>query len=360
MAVTRINLVNFRNLETQEIEFPQKNSFFIGENGQGKTNLLEAVYLLCYGRSFRERQDRKIIRFGEAGMGINGTFLTSGGITHKVKIKYENGIKSISLDSGSINDRKDLIYLSPCIIFSHDDISYIKGPMLQKRHLLNQILGLYDPVYLEYLRNYSKTVRIKNSLLKKKEYELIPLYHKQISEFGIELQQKRQQCIEEFNTTLTSLFSDISELPGNLYLEYNPSWKDCANSKDSLIFLNERLQEDKKYYTSTCGPHRDRIIIRYDSRDFSSFCSTGQTRLIALLLKVAQTMFFYQKTGKKPILLLDDVFLEMDPKRKEKFLDVFPEYEQAFFTFLPGDSLLGLKNFRAISYHVENGRISQK
>lgn len=360
MSITQISLVNFRNLETQNIIFPEKNSFFIGENGQGKTNLLESLYLLCYGRSFRERQDKKIVRFGESGMGINGKFRISEDINHEVKIKYENGKKRILLDSENIHDRKDLIYLSPCIIFSHDDINYVKGPMLQKRHLLNQIIGLYDPVYLEYLRNYAKTVRIKNTLLKNRQYELIPLYHKQISEFGIDLQQKRAHCIKEFNYTLTSLFSDISELPGKLFLEYNPSWKECINSDDSLMFLNESLEKDKKFFTSTNGPHRDKLIIRYENRDFPAFCSTGQTRLIALLLKVAQTSFFYQKTGKKPILLLDDVFLEMDPKRKEKFLNIFPEYEQAFFTFLPGDSLLGLKNFQSISYHVENGRIEPR
>lgn len=358
MAVTALRTVNVRNLQNQDLDFTGKNILLIGENGQGKTNILESIYYLCYGTSFREKSDSRVVCFGKDGMSIFGHLQTRDGQDNEVAVKIRDKGKHIFLNNRKISDRKELIYTSPCIVFSHEDIQYIKGPLQQKRHFINQILGLYDPVYLEFLRNYTKTVKIKNTLLKDRQYDLIPLYHRQISEFGIELQKKRKACLVEFNETLRDLFGRVSELPGELSLDYSPSWKGCKTSEDGFSYLQEHTKNDRKYFTSTNGPHRDRITVRYDERDFSSYASTGQTRLVALLLKVAQAGFFTRKTGKTPILLLDDVFLEMDPKRKDKFLSVFPENEQCFFTFLPGDSLLDMKRQNSRLFRVQSGKVS--
>lgn len=360
MAIDAVRIFNVRNLIEQEIKFKSKNIYLIGENGQGKTNLLEALYLICYGRSFRERQDKKIISFGQSNMAVKGNLSLNSEDKYEIILKYKDNKKQIFFDTRLVKDRKELIYASPCIIFSHDDINYVRGPVKDKRHLINQILGLYDSVYLDSLRNYNKTVRIKNQLLKQRHYDLIPLYHQQIAEYGMELQIKRKNCLKEFNKTLSALFNTISEMPGKLFLEYNSSWKNCENKENAINILNNKIENDKKYFTSTSGPHRDRIIVKYDDRDFSSFASTGQTRLIALLLKVAQAKFFTAKTKKLPMLLLDDVFLEMDPKRKEKFMHIFPAYEQAFFTFLPGEQLLDSNAFNAQSFVVNNGEIKSQ
>ena len=181
----------------------------------------------------------------------------------------------------------------------------------------------------------------------------------QLAAAGIELQNSRLNTIIDFNKTFSPLFRDISGFDEDLYIDYLPSWKDISSIEEITAKLESKTDTDFVLGTTTTGPHRDNFKYSHLSRDFAKIASTGQIRLISLILRVSQSIFSFEKTKQKPILLLDDVLLELDTKRRKKFLEFLPEYEQIFFTFLPGEHFNEYKRDDTAILNVNNGVISR-
>jgi len=175
-----------------------------------------------------------------------------------------------------------------------------------------------------------------------------------LAHYGLELKRKRQETAEEFSLVFEPLYREISGIAG-IGVKYIPSWKN-DDLRGITAQLCERREADVFLGTSFSGPHRDRYLFTREGEDFSGKASTGQRRLLALLLRIAQARVFLGKTGKKPILLLDDVLLELDGEKRRKFLSVMPEYEQAFYTFLPGEYDRYRKS-DTIVYDIDSGRV---
>ena len=227
-----------------------------------------------------------------------------------------------------------------------------------RRIFFNQTLILYDHTFVDSLRTYNRILRSRNVALKDQKNDLLDIYDIQLINAGREIIEKRARITEAFNGTFSRIFREISGLENALTVKYLPSWKFGTDTDEAVSYVKKRRYTDLSFGITTSGPHRDRFVFHHDGGDFSKIASTGQLRLISLILRAAQAMFFRERTGRKPLLLLDDVLLELDLERRRKFLALLPEYEQAFFTFLSDEQFSGYGKEKTKVYRVSQGIFS--
>jgi len=353
---------SFRNLADAEVDVRGKDIFLVGENGQGKTNFLEALYFCSYASSFRGVRDRDLAKSGKKDFSAAVSFESS--LYSDVAILFKDGKKNIVLDGKKIEDRKELLSVASIIAFCHEDMEFIAGTPERRRWFFDQTRSLWDPLYLDDLRKYRHVLKTRNALFRKdgsarprltaEISAMLDALDPQLAHYGLELTRKRQKTAEDFSLVFEPLYREISGISG-IGVQYIPSWK---NDDREVIAaqLCQRRDADMSLGVSLSGPHRDRYQFTREGEDFSGNASTGQRRLLALLLRVAQSKVFSEKTGKKPVFLLDDVLLELDGEKRQRFLSVMPEYEQAFYTFLPGEYEKYRKPDTRV-YRIDSGRV---
>ena len=394
MAFLTLRTASFRNLADAAVTISAKNVFLVGENGQGKTNFLEALYFCSYASSFRGVKDTEIAASGAADFSAAaelGTIQNNAAnavngrefLRKQITVTAEKSRKSITVDGKKISDRRDLVETIPTVVFCHEDMEFVSGSQERRRWFFDQTQGLYDPVYLDDLRRYRRVLKTRNTVLKNaktggdfgKAAEILDALDPQLAEYGIRLMEKRKTAADRFSVIFSPLYREVSDIDG-ITVGYAPSWKIPSGESDSIndIVLNNLAKAraaDMAQGITLSGPHRDRYLFIRNMPsggrgDFSGNASTGQRRLLALLLRIAQARCFSDLTGKMPVLLLDDVLLELDGEKRRRFLSVMPGYEQAFFTFLPeepyndyfnsGDPSRGEASGTMV-YHVRDGVI---
>lgn len=351
MPIVALRTVGFRNLVDDEVRTDSGDIFLVGENGQGKTNFLEAVYFCSYASSFRSVRDSDLLRNGEKDCAVLANL--SEGSYSRVSARIEAGKKTISLDGKRIEDRKILLSTIAPIVFCHDDMDFVSGTHERRRWFFDQSLSIYDAEYIDELRKYRKIVKTRNSVLKDGKEGMLEFLDAQMAGAGIELMKKRKTAADFFSKAFLPLYETVSGISG-VSVRYAASWK-SEKAEDVVALLDERRESELSFGTSLSGPHRDRYAFVKDGADFASKASTGQRRLLALLLRATQALRYSHATGKKPILLLDDVLLELDPEKRKRFLSVLPEYDQAFFTFLPEEPYERYLKADTLVYKVEAG-----
>lgn len=367
MPFTEIRLYQFRNIRNQKVPVHYEQVFLVGPNGQGKTNFLEALYVLAYGKSFRSNRDEPLVLRGEKEMSLTAHFRdgAESRIQDEIFVKYVDRQKEIRFNGSAVKDRKQLVELLPVIIFAHDDIDFVKGSPDNQRWFFNQCLSTYQIGFIDSLRSYSKVLRSRNQIIRDGTHELLDVYNSQLALSGLEIVRARAELIREFNTLFTPLFAAVSGISTPLEIEYRPSWKigednsPESESREVISILKSRMETDFQMKTTTSGPHRDRFMFRLGGRDFLQEASTGQVRLMSLLLRAAQSRLFARMSGRKPILLIDDVLLELDGEKRRKFMDELPDYDQVFFTFLPGENIEKYRHGRGIVYRVDSGEYTE-
>ena len=362
MGFAFLRTVAFRNLADAETDVRGKDVFLVGENGQGKSNFIEALYFCSYASSFRGGGDRDLVRTGEkdcsAAVSLNGS------LYRNVSVAVKDGKKVITLDGKRLEDRKELLSVAPSIVFCHEDMEFVAGTPERRRWFFDQCRSLWDPLYLEDLRKYRHVLKSRNALLRSSHgnrlspdtMAMLDALDHQLVQYGLELTVKRRETAKEFSLVFEPLYREISGITG-IGIKYLPSWKE-ENTQGIITLLSERREIDASLGVSLSGPHRDRYQFTREGEEFAGKASTGQRRLLALLLRIAQAAFFSEKTGKKPVLLLDDVLLELDGEKRRKFLSVMPEYDQAFYTFLPGEPYDRYRKPDTIVYYMDSGRLS--
>ena len=359
MGFEYVSIRSFRNLKDQDLDISHRNIYLVGKNGQGKTNFLELIYYLCYGSSFRTKNDKILIREGKSNFFISAKFnRNSDIIPDSIKIYLDNNQKKIQLNGKTVTDRKDIISSFPCVIFCHNDLYFVNGSPDKKRIYMDQCVSLNNPLFINNLRNYKKILKERNILLKNKNKEMMEVYNYQLIETGFPIQEKREELVSYLNKSFGNLFKEITGLDIKLDIVYNSSWK----SREKNKILSEILKKESKEYQyglTLSGPHRDSFsIILNNSGDFLNFASTGQLRIISLILRILQSRYYSISTGKFPILLVDDVLLELDKDKREKIMEFFPEYEQIFYTFLTNEMINFQEN--SIHYSVIDGILAEK
>jgi DNA replication and repair protein RecF len=371
MAFDTLRTASFRNLKDMEVDVSAKDVFLIGDNGQGKTNFLEALYFCSYAASFRGARDSEVALTGEKDFSaeVKLSIGDSGGNTDvlygRILVKFEKGKKTVFLDGKQAEDRKELLEISPCIVFCHEDMDFVAGTPERRRWFFDQNLSLYDPVYLEYLRRYRKALKSRNVLLRETQSRqnspasisgVLDALDPQLASYGQWLMEKREESARLFSETFGTLYEAVAGI-GGIAVKYTPSWNVKAATMDSLLaHLEERREADISAGNTLSGPHRDRYSFTRLGIDFAAKASTGQRRLLALLLRIAQARRFSAMTGRNPVLLLDDVLLELDPEKRRRLLSALPSYDQAFYTFLPEEPYERYRRSGTLVYMVRDGQ----
>ena len=362
MGFSTVRLYQFRNLVDAEVAVSTPQVFLIGENGQGKTNFLESIYLLCFGASFRTRAELDLIRHGQQEMAITGIFGngTDGAMRAEaqVDVRIRDRKKSILADGKQVRDRKELIERLPGIVFCHEDISFVSGPPERRRWFFNQAMSLSRPLFVDLIRRYTRVIRMRNGAIKSGETRVLEVFDEQAASAGVEIQKSRAATTEEFNRSFTEIFRHVSGMSEPVSIKYAPSWRGCETIDDALVAMSESRERDQIMQTSTTGPHRDRFVFVSGGKNFARTASTGQLRLLSLVLRVAQAVHFSQTTSALPILMLDDVLLELDGEKRKRFVEVLPPYEQAFFTFLPDERYDPYRKASTTVYRVTDGALT--
>lgn len=237
---------------------------------------------------------------------------------------------------------------------------------------MDQSLSMYDVLYIDVLRRYKRILKNRNQCLKDRHFNLLETYNYQMAQNGLEIQKKRKDAVFKFNQIFGSLYEGVTGISG-VNIRYIPSWKksaadeECPFGDRNLPSLEETVnhlaslrQQEEIMGTSLSGPQRDRIVFERNGGPFIPMASTGQRRLIALILRTAQAKFYTEITGKKPVLLMDDVLLELDPEKRRLVTSMLPDYDQLFCTFLPGEPYQNYMKESTRVYEIKNGSWSLK
>lgn len=344
---------SFRNLSDNSIDLSAKEVYFVGENGQGKSNLLESLYISSYGASFRTRNEAEIIKEGKDCYSIKSLFREESGKTSTVNVFYNDGQKKIEKNGKKIQDRKELINTIPCVLFCHDDLDFAVGEPERRRFFIDQSLSMYDVLYVDILRKYKRILKSRNTYLKEQNLEMAAVYDGQLVQEGVEIQKKRRLAVLQFNRIFTDLYEKVTGIDG-VSVVYEPSWK-TDEAGELMNLLVSRHDKDMIMGTTLTGPHRDRIRFVRGGQPFIPTASTGQRRLTALILRIAQASYYREITEKLPVLLMDDVLLELDPDKRQHVMSLLPAYEQLFCTFLPGEPYERYKKTTTKVYTVDKG-----
>lgn len=358
MPFLSVSFTNFRNIADETMDLLSREVYFVGENGQGKSNLLESLYMSAYGGSFRTRNESEIVRNGCDDFSVRTLFRDGNERTSTVSIVYRGGKKRIEKNAKQIADRKELVDTIPCVLFSHDDLDFASGSPERKRFFVDQSLSMYDSSYIDILRAFRKILKNRNVVLKARNIGVLDALDVQLAETGIEVIRRRIRTIRDFNQVFARLYAEVSGID-NVTIDYSPAWKEDSADK-VLVRLAERREMDLSFGTSMSGPHRDRIRFVRNGTPFVPTASTGQRRLLSLLLRTAQATFYTDVTGRKPVLLMDDVLLELDPDKRQRFTSLLPEYDQLFSTFLPGEPYERYKRSTTKVYHIAGGHWNEQ
>jgi len=356
MGFEQLRFFNFRNLRDGELGLGAREIFLVGQNGQGKTNLLEAVHLLSLGSSFREKRDAALVRDPSLSMGLHGLYshATLGDRSLSLQI-VPGGGRELRLNEKPLSERRELLSEVLCICFVAQDMSFVTGTPEDKRRFFDQTLILSDLSFLDTLRDYRRVVKSRNLCLKENRDDMLDVYDAQMAGLGLALQARRAELVREFDAVFGPLFREITGSDTGVNIRYRPSWEGLPTTDEVVSHLAARRERDRLLGSTTSGPHRDTCVYQQGGRDYCHFASTGQLRLCALVLRVAQARFLTARTHRLPVLLLDDVLLELDPDRKRALLSRLPPYEQAFFTFLPDEGWQSYKTTDTTVLFVDGG-----
>jgi len=357
MGFEYLRFYRFRNLEDTTLSCKGSEVFLVGENGQGKTNILEGVYCLSYGSSFRTRKDENLIQYGEKEALVEG-FYTSDDSSYKIRFHLTEEGKKIRLDGKDIRDRGELVGSVPCILFAPEDIRFIQGPPEMQRFFFNQTATLSNPFFLSIWKRYLRILKQRNAVLKAGNPNVLDVYDPEFIKTGMEITRERKILVASFLQTFSFLFKEVSQIDRDVSIRYVPSWN-FEDPQEVQQVLQSKREADFTLGTTTTGPHRDRFRFFFGLKEFSSAASNGQIRLASLLLKSAQAHYVCEKTGRKPIFLVDDVLLEMDYPRRKRFLSHLPKYEQSFFTFLPDEPYTTYRTPSTRVYTVTQGVLKE-
>lgn len=341
MILKKIELINFRNYEHLSTRFYKGINIIYGDNAQGKTNLLESIYVLGITKSHRSFIDNNLIKSGADRAIINGV-INKGSLDINLGITIENNKKSLKFDNSSIKKVSDYISNMNIIIFYPDDLELLKGsPQIRRKYFNLELSQLYSNYFI-ILNDYNKLLKMRNEYLKKMAtnnyvdmnyFEILTNY---LIEKAIILTKMRYKYVEKINAYCSTIYKDIMNVD-NFRLKYIPSIdidiKDDEKSRKMLItFYNYKLNYDLKMFSTSYGPHKDDFEFLLGDKNLKNYGSQGQQRLAVLCLKLSEIEIFKKYKESTPILLLDDVFSELSDDKKNNLLKYINKDIQTIIT----------------------------
>ena len=356
MWINNIELINFRNYDNIKINLKDNINVFYGENAQGKTNIIEAIFLSSIGKSFRTNRDKDLIKFSESKAMIEIQFKKSD---REGNIKIELGDKKqIYLNGIKIKKLSELLGNINIVIFTPDDINILKGGPQNRRKFLDIMISQLRPNYMHILTLYLKTLEQRNNYLKqikfeKKDESLLDIWDEKLVEYGLKIYQYRKEFIEKLQKKIENIHKEITQGKEKIEIKY---FSDASTRQNFINELKSRRKLDIIKGFSTKGIHRDDFIIYINDKEVETFGSQGQNRTAILSLKLSELKVIYDEIGEYPILLLDDFMSELDDKRKKNLL----KYIKNIQVIITCTEKIILENLNYFSYNVIDGRIKEE
>jgi DNA replication and repair protein RecF len=313
--LAHLRLRDFRNYARLDADFAPGFHLLLGDNAQGKTNILEAVYLMATLRSFRGVGGAQMIRHGAKGYFAGGNVVGQG--SHEIKIYWSARERKLALDGQPVKKLTDYLGVLRTVVFCTEDLQLVKGASRARRRFLDLLLAQTRPDYLPLLQRYMHTVRARNALLKQRAVDEAALdsFSQELVKLGEEIIRARRELAPKFSPLARLAYRRISNDAEELRIEYQPSVK-----KDFAVELAQSRVRERSYRSTLVGPHRDDLQLLLNGKSAAQFGSEGQKRTLAIALKMAQAEFLAGIHGSPPILLIDDVMGELDVKRRSGFL----------------------------------------
>jgi DNA replication and repair protein RecF len=362
MLLESLEVHNFRNLQG-EISCGRYLNIIFGDNGQGKTNWLEAIYLLSTTKSFRTARLGDAMRFGEEMAFVRGEVRQSAGISRKLQVTLEGTAKSLT-----VNGKKETVsrYLGQLhsVVFNADEIETVRGTPEHRRKFLDAgIVGVY-PAYVQTLSDYNRVIRQKNALLQsaqensfslEKTTEMLEIWNDQLVALAARIHKARVRYVDRLSEVLQKKLFQREEVA----IRYLSSLEGKGDLADYPALLAERLkirvQAELASGHALIGPHRDDLEIHFDGRDLRSFGSSGQQRSALLLLQLANLSVYHSQHNEYPLFLLDDIDAELDYKRIGQLLEYLSDKTQTFVT-TSKDSFIERFSSNASVFRISDGR----
>ncbi len=333
MYIKEIQLKNFRNYETLTAEFDKNVNVFYGNNAQGKTNLLESIYLTSMGKSFRTNKDKDMILFGKDFFRIKLTAVKEEEVLVELAVNHE-GKKGIKIDGVKARKLSQLFEHVYMVVFSPEDLKIVKDEPEKRRKFIDRELCQIKPSYYNNLNQYKKALMQRNTYLKEFHIDenVLDIWDCKLAEYGSKVIAQRDSFVKKIDRISSSIHEGITNQKESLRVFYEPSIKMCS---DTQRFFYEELKKSKdrdiKHRTTGKGPHKDDLKLQIGGIDIRNFGSQGQQRTAALSLKLSEIKLIKEETGENPVLLLDDVLSELDQER-QKYLICSLEDTQIFIT----------------------------
>ncbi len=360
MIVKSLEAKNFRNYRNLQIFFDEGTNILYGDNAQGKTNLLEALYVSGTTKSHKGSRDQEMIRFGEAEAHLR-TEVEKETVTHRIDVHLkQNAAKGIAVDQVPIRRASELFGILNLIFFSPEDLNIIKEGPSRRRRFLDLELSQLDAVYLDHLTKYNQALRQRNRLLKDlpsrpELRETLEIWDEQLVSYGTKIITRRGAFVKELDETILPIHARLSGGKEQLRLSYEPN----SPAERFAAELAEARQKDRRAGMTTVGPQRDDIGFSVNGVDIRRFGSQGQQRTSALSLKLAEIEYVRRAIHDTPVLLLDDVLSELDSNRQNYLLNGLQEI-QTIITCTGLDEFV--KNRFRINrvFRVKDGRIEEQ
>ena len=359
MVIKSLKLKNYRNYDLLDINFDPDTNILYGDNAQGKTNILEALYLSGKSKSHRGTKDRDVIQFGYDESHIE-TIVEKRGISFQIDMHLKkNSPKGIAIDKIPIRRASELFGIVYFVFFSPEDLNIIKEGPAGRRRFIDLELSQLDKIYLSNLSNYNRIINQRNSLLKdiyRQEHllETLDIWDMQLADYGNKILERRKEFVEQVNRIISDIHYKLTGRRERISISYE-SGTGNMTLEDALRRYRER---DIRMKSTTVGPHRDDICFTADSGiDVRKFGSQGQQRTAALALKLSEIQLVKEVIGDTPILLLDDVLSELDKHRQNYLLDSIHEIQ----TIITCTGLVEFVNHRfSINkiFHIKNGHVA--
>ena len=320
MYIKHIELKNFRNYEHLDLSFDKNINFIVGNNAQGKTNLVESIFMSSIGKSFRTSKDSEMIKFDEDFCTIKTIAKKEFSDTEVEIILKKDAGKFIKVDGISASRTSDILDNIYIVIFSPEDLRIVKDEPEKRRKFTDRELSIIRPSYYDALSSYKKVLIQRNMYLKEKkiDFSVLDIWNMQLAKYGSKIISMREDFIKKVGCISNKIHYNITNGKENLILEYDPNIKNQENLEEKIYEeLKKSEENDFRLRTTTRGPHRDDIQFYIDGINVRNFGSQGQQRTAALSLKLAELDLIKEETGENAILLLDDVMSELDPIRQE-------------------------------------------
>jgi DNA replication and repair protein RecF len=345
MFLKTLSLRHFRNYQEQLVEFSAPKTILVGNNAQGKSNLLEAVELLATLRSHRTSRDKDLVKDEESLAQVSASLKREVGVSQLILTLRRNGRRTVNLNSENLRRQMDFLGVLNAVEFSSLDLDLVRGGPENRRRWLDTLLIQLEPVYAHIMSQYQKVLRQRNAFLKSQKENLqeksvqsqLALWDTQLVITGTRVIRRRERAIQRLAPIAKLWHSNISGSTEHLQIKYAPNipLSETHQGEVQQAFLDkiqQRATAEMHQGTTLVGPHRDEIELIINDTPARQYGSQGQQRTLVLALKLAELQLIEEVVGEPPLLLLDDVLAELDPSRQNQLLDAIQDRFQTLIT----------------------------